>query len=247
MPLHDWTPLPAGLFHHFHQDWSIEIARVLNRERLPKGYSALVEQCAGPRDADLIAIESGRSTDPVAASIATADRPRTSIIRRAHREFYAAKANRIVIRHQLGRVVAVVEIVLPGNKDSRRSLKEFVDKTMEFLLGGVHVLVVDVFPPGPRDPQGIHKAIWDEIVEEDFVIPEGKDRILVSYEAGNERVAYVEPIGPGDDFPDMPLFLNDREHVSVPLERTYGTTWEASPEALRSAVESGSLPDGDGG
>ena len=27
MPIHDWTRLPGGLFHHFHQDWSIEIAR----------------------------------------------------------------------------------------------------------------------------------------------------------------------------------------------------------------------------
>jgi hypothetical protein len=25
--------------------------------------------------------------------------------------------------------------------------------------------VLDLFPPGPRDPQGIHKAIWDEIIE----------------------------------------------------------------------------------
>lgn len=35
MPLHDWTRVPSGLFHHFHQDWSIEITRALNRERLP--------------------------------------------------------------------------------------------------------------------------------------------------------------------------------------------------------------------
>ena len=37
MPIHDWTRLPGGLFHHFHQDWSIEIARELNRGRLPQG------------------------------------------------------------------------------------------------------------------------------------------------------------------------------------------------------------------
>ncbi len=36
MPIHDWTRVPAGLFHHFHQDWSIEIARTLNRGRLPR-------------------------------------------------------------------------------------------------------------------------------------------------------------------------------------------------------------------
>ena len=37
MPIHDWTRVPSGLIHHFHQDRSIEIACTLNRGRLPKG------------------------------------------------------------------------------------------------------------------------------------------------------------------------------------------------------------------
>lgn len=62
MPIHDWTRLPGGLFHHFHQDWSIEIARELNRGRLPRGLSALVEQRSGPREADVLTIESTRQS-----------------------------------------------------------------------------------------------------------------------------------------------------------------------------------------
>jgi hypothetical protein len=58
MPIHDWTRVPAGLFHHFHQDWSIEIARALNRGRLPRGVDALVEQQSGPSEADILAIQS---------------------------------------------------------------------------------------------------------------------------------------------------------------------------------------------
>ncbi|MGH7140286.1 MAG: hypothetical protein ACREHD_31495, partial [Pirellulales bacterium] len=57
MPIHDWTRVPAGLFHHFHQDWTIEIARALNRGRLPSGVAALVEQRLGPREGDVLAIE----------------------------------------------------------------------------------------------------------------------------------------------------------------------------------------------
>ena len=30
MPVHDWTRVDAGLFHHFHQDWTIELCRSLN-------------------------------------------------------------------------------------------------------------------------------------------------------------------------------------------------------------------------
>ena len=58
MPIHDWAKVPSGLFHHFHQDWLIEIARTLNHGRLPKGLTALVEQKTGPKEGDVLSIES---------------------------------------------------------------------------------------------------------------------------------------------------------------------------------------------
>jgi hypothetical protein len=249
MPLHDWTRIPAGLFHHFHQDWSIEIARELNRRRLPKGLSALVEQRSGPRESDVLTVESTRSPDRYGSDadggVAIAVPPTTRIVRRTTKEIYAGRANRIVVRHHLGRIVAVIEIVSPGNKDSRAALRDFVDKTIDFLRAGIHVLIVDLFPPTPRDPWGVHKAIWDEIEEEAFTFPMGKDRILVSYETGGLRAAYVEPVAVGDALPDMPLFLTDAGHILVPLESTYLAAWEASPEELRRAVELGLMPESD--
>jgi hypothetical protein len=173
------------------------------------------------------------------------ERPATKIVRRTAKEIYAGRANRIVVRHHLGRIVAVIEIVSPGNKDSRAALRDFIDKTIECLRAGIHVLIVDLFPPTPRDPYGLHKVIWDEIVEEDFTFPEGKDRILASYEAGLVRTAYVEPVAVGDALPDMPLFLATGCHILVPLEATYPATWDASPEEMRVAVETGVLPDPD--
>lgn len=249
MPIHDWTQVPAGLFHHFHQDWSIEIARTLNRGRLPKGLSALVEQRIGPRESDVLAIE--RKNGQAQASrgrdggVVTMDQPVTRIVRRSTKEIYSGRANRIVVKHHLGRIIAVIEIISPGNKDSRAALRDFVDKTIEFLRGGIHVLVVDLFPPTPRDPFGIHKAIWDEIEEEEFAFPAGKDRILASYETGGTRTAYVEPVGIGDVLPEMPLFLANDLHVKVPLEPTYQAAWDASPEELRMAVETGIMPEPD--
>jgi hypothetical protein len=250
MPLHDWTRIPAGLFHHFHQDWSIEIARELNRRRLPKGLSALVEQRSNPRESDVLTVESTRSPDrygPDAdGGVAIAVPPVTRIVRWTTKEIYAGRANRIVVRHHLGRIVAVIEILSPGTKDSRAALRDFVDKTIDFLRTGIHVLIVDLFPPTPRDPSGIHKAIWDEIEEEAFTFPEGKDRILVSYETGGLRAAYIEPVAVGDALPDMPLFLTDAGHILVPLESTYLAAWDASPEELRKAVERGLMPEPDG-
>jgi len=248
MPIHDWTRVPAGLFHHFHQDWCIEIARELNRGRLPKGLSALVEQRAGPRESDVLTLE--RRSPPGSGgrgngAVATVERPVTRIVRRTTKEIYSGRANRIVVKHHLGRIVAVIEILSPGNKDSRAALRDFVEKTMEFLSAGIHVLIVDLFPPSVRDPLGMHKVIWDEILEEEFAFPKGKDRILVSYEIGIERVAYVEPVGIGDELPDMPLCVARDVYVMVPLESTYRATWDASPEELRTAVETGVMPEPD--
>jgi hypothetical protein len=251
MPIHDWTRVPAGLFHHFHQDWSIEIARTLNRGILPQGLSALVEQRAGPREADVLAIEA-RSRPPVSVTapggtVATLEPPTTRIVRRTTKEIYSSRANRIIVTHHLGRIVAVIEILSPGNKDSRAALRDFVEKSIDFLRKGIHVLIVDLFPPTPRDPFGIHKVIWDEIEEEEFTFPPGKDRILVSYETGGVRTAYVEPVAVGDQLPDMPLFLTNDLHILVPLERTYQATWNASPEEMRLAVETGIMPELDAG
>jgi len=249
MPLHDWTRIPAGLFHHFHQDWSIEIARELNRGRLPQGLSALVEQRSGSREADVLTIEStrgARRTGPDrGGGAAVAEFAATRIVRRSSKEIYAGRANRIVVRHHLGRIVAVIEIISPGNKDSQAALWDFAEKTLDLLRAGIHVLIVDLFPPTPRDPCGIHKVLWDVIEEEDFTFPEGKDRILVSYETGAQRTAYIEPVAVGDELPDMPLFLTNSLHVKVPLESTYRATWAATPEEMRTAVELGVMPEPD--
>jgi hypothetical protein len=249
MPIHDWTRVPSGIFHDFHQTWAIYLKTALNAGRLPKGLSALVEQKSGPREVDVLTIESAKSIPEAAIEegkeLLVLDRPKTSIVRRTTRALFASRANRIVVRHHLGRIVAVLEILSPGNKDSRAALRDFVDKTVDFLRQGIHVLIVDLFPPSRRDPFGIHKAIWDEILEEDFAFPEGKDRLLVSYESGEERAAYVEPVGVGDVLQDMPLFLKSGTHVLVPLESTYQSAWASSSEDMRRAVETGLLPEPD--
>ena len=247
MPMHDWTRVPPGLFHHFHQSWSVGIVETLNAGRLPKGTVALVEQRVGPREPDILAIE-GRTLqsrlDEEAAGVAALG-PATQMVHRSDKEIYASRANRIVIRHNFGRIIAVIKIVSPGNKDTRAAFRDFVDKSVQFLREGIHILVVDLFPPTPRDPQGIHTAIWDEIGNEPFTFPPGKDRLLVSYETGDDRTAYIEPVTIGDRLGDMPLFLASGLHVPVPLESTYMATWEVSPEVFRVAVETGILPEPD--
>lgn len=247
MPIHDWTRVYAGLFHDFHQSWSIRIKDAMNGGLLPKGLTALVEQKAGTKEPDVLTVdafvEPRRAGDPYGGLLTVAP-PATRIVRKSSKEFYSDLANRIVVKHKLGRTVAVIEIVSPGNKDSKRAFKEFLDKSLEFIHAGVHLLVVDLFPPTKRDPFGVHRAIWDEFEDEDvlFEFPPGKDRILASYDAGREKAAYVEPIAVGDEMPDMPLFLFDGRHIKVPLEAAYQTTWAVFPRDLQVIVETGVMP-----
>ena len=241
MPIHDWTHVRAGLFHHFHQDWSIEIARALNRDALPSDFSALVEQHVGGPEPDVIAVEleSASQKTREGGTVATMEAPRTRLVRTISDEasHYAAKANRISIRHALGDVVAVIEIVSPGNKSSRGALRSLIEKSVELLRSGVHLLVVDLFPPSDRDPQGIHPLISDEFTAEEFELPAGTQLTFVSYHAADELTAYIEPVAVGDEVPDMPLFLTRKLHVTAPLAATYQATWEACPAAVRELVE----------
>jgi hypothetical protein len=248
MTLHDWSRIPAGLFHDFHQTWAIQIKLALNAGILPRGLSALVEQRSGPWESNVPAIESlacSRSQIADESGVATLEPPATRFVGRTSRQIYATRANRIVVKHRLGRTIAVIEIVSPGNKDSRAALRDFVEKIIDFLRVGVHVLVIDLFPPTPRDPIGIHKVIWDEIEESEFALPDGKDRILASYETGAVQAYYVEALSVGEILPEMPLFLGNDWQIPVPLESTYQATWNSSPEDFRLAVETGVMPEQD--
>jgi hypothetical protein len=97
--------------------------------------------------------------------------------------------------------------------------------------------VVDLFPPSPRDPQDIHKAIWDEIQEEPFELPPDKPLTVAAYSGGETLTAYVEPVAVGDPLPEAPIFLDPRRYVPAPLETTYQSTWSNCPDAVKEVVE----------
>jgi hypothetical protein len=239
MPIHDWTRVRSNRFHDFHQTWTIAIRNSLNDGLLPPGYFAMVEQRVGGPEPDVITLELNPSTGlaPAPGGLAVdVLPPKAKFVVRSESAAYAKKANRITIRHPDGDVVAILEIVSPGNKDSRHAIQAFARMT-ELLHAGVHLLVVDLFPPSRRDPQGIHKVIWDRLSDEPFTLPSDKPLTLAAYAAGTEMVAYVEPVGVGDVLPDMPIFLTADRYVPCPLEATYQTAWEQFPAPLKKPLE----------
>ena len=130
-----------------------------------------------------------------------------------------------------------MEIVSPGNKSSQHALQSFVEKAREFLEGGIHLLVLDLFPPTPRDPQGIHGAIWATLDPDNFRLPADEPLTLVAYEAAPVKRAFIEPTAVGQALPNMPLFLEVGGHVEVPLEATYQAAFADVPKRWRSVLE----------
>jgi hypothetical protein len=59
------------------------------------------------------------------SGVATLAPPVTRFAGRSPKQIYVTRANRIVVKHRLGRTIAVIEIVSPGNKDSRAALRDF--------------------------------------------------------------------------------------------------------------------------
>ena len=125
-----------------------------------------------------------------------------------------------------------------GIRRARMSFDPSSKRPSKLIAQGIHLLVIDLFPPTNRDPRGIHKAIWDEFVEEDFDLPVDQNLILAAYDAGPPVVAYVEPIAVGESLPDMPVFLKPDFYVPAPLEQSYRLTWdEFFPAAMKRLLE----------
>src|SRR5262249_42771423 len=187
MPAHDWTRVGAGIFHHFHHSWIEEIMRALNAGLLPPDYYALSEQVAGdfgpdvlalqidapangpPGDGDSFASGAAGGASPLAVAVAP---PKGRFVAQTEMDQYALKQSTLVVRHTSGdRIVALVEIVSPGNKASRYALRQFVEKAAAALFRGYHLLVLDLLPPGPRAPHGIHGAICAVIADASYHQP----------------------------------------------------------------------------
>ena len=175
---------------------------------------------------------------PIAEGVSCLARPKVGPIAETDMEFYRRKQSFVAVRHVSGdRVVAVVEVVSPGNKSTRHALQQFVRKVADFLDQGVHLLILDLLPPGRHDPQGIHSAIWDYIAGKEYSAPSDKPLTLAAYESDLVTRAYVETVAVGDTLPDMPLFLEPRGCIFVPLEASYEAAWDAVPRRWRDVIE----------
>ena len=163
-------------------------------------------------------------------------KPNASMVMIADEDRYVLKTNRVVVRHELGQVLAIIELVSPGNKNSTHAIRSIVEKLVQLLRQGINLLVIDPFPPSSRDPRGIHALIWNEITDQPFELPSDRQLTIVSYQAAPSKTAWVEPTSVGAMLPTMPLFLRNEIYVNLPLESSYQQTWDGLPIELKRMI-----------
>lgn len=238
MPVHDWSQVEAGVYHHFHNLWISRLSDALNGGLLPGEYYALVEQHAGQYVPDILTLHVSPAEPPLrkkstprlnGGSVLTITKSPPRVRQQLTATTYRRLRRTLAIRHTSGhRLVAVIEITSPANKDRPGAVAELVRKIVELLYHGVHVLLVDVFPRGRYDRPGLHEHIWAEV---DGTSPPSRSEpvTLASYVAAEPMRAYVERVKYGGVLPEMPVFLTAEHYVPVPLEETYEQAWVGVP------------------
>ena len=237
MPMHDWTKVDSYIFHHFHTCFIVALFKGVS-DRLPPSYYAMAEQSLDTMGPDILTLQSrpkhgdsGWSPDPFSSGPQTAVLPEMSVIGRVKMKKVGFNQKQVAIRHKSrDRLVAILEIVSPGNKSSRKEWKRFVSKATAALQNGVHVFIIDPFPPPNFYPRGTHDAIWQSVGGKRYVPPVDQPQTYASYESSDpiaqEFRCFVQPGRPGEALPEVPLFLEPERFINVPLEELYSEAME---------------------
>jgi hypothetical protein len=239
MPIHDWTRTSEAAYHSFQLDWVAKLSANLNRGLLPKPCYAMTETlelhpkatfCELPEPDDASVHRNWDVDLPNAAD----SPPRTTFRVSDERTQYACRI--VTIRDEFHQPIAAVLFLTQQDKQTSYRLDQITRFAVGAITRGVHLLIVDLFPPSKRDPQGIHKVIWDRIRGESFELPPDKRLTLAAYSAGTTLTGYIEPVTVGDTLPDMPIFLTADRYVRCPLEATYQASWDVFPKALKAPL-----------
>jgi hypothetical protein len=205
-----------------HIFWMTEIARAL-RADLPPGYRAVIG--ASP----LVAVGMAQVKPDVAVTNGTphpaSPAPAPPGLPEPDVEVAVAtlEEDACVQVERAGRLVAVVELISPRNKDWPAAREQYAARYLGYLRGGVHLLVVDVHrrPLEFSFPQLIAVGLGE-------VLPAPPAPSAVSYRVGAAAATggrllavWQHPLSIGAALPTVPLPLTLDDRVAIDLEGTY--------------------------
>jgi hypothetical protein len=227
MPLHDWTDRLG--WDGVDQSWNVELLRWI-KPRLPEGYRAYL----GTVPALTVGVPTQhpdvhvRSWLPTPGAEVTPEAPAAAVASAVEEPDEQVAV--IALEPQLAvqvtrdeRLVAVVELISPRNKDRPEARDAYRNRYVGYLLYGVHLLLVDVH----RRPLSFSFA--DALATAlGITQPACPAPVAVSYRVGDPAATgglllgiWRRPLVVGAALPAVPLALSSDLAIPVALEQTY--------------------------
>ena len=234
MPIldHFHPPLyPAHSWESFHMRWASVIADTLDRQ-LPRRFFAEVHTHLGTQvSADVAEFEQtaegqedGDGASGGAAVQTWAPPVATLVLPFVYPDDLEV---RVLDERDDARLVAVVELVSPRNKDRPDARRAFAAKCAAYLQRGIGVVVADVVTTRQAN---LHNEFID-VLRLDGAFRQGTDVSLAAlayrpaHKDGQDQIdAWLVPLQVGGTLPVLPLALRGAGSVPLDLEATYTET-----------------------
>jgi len=223
MPLHDWADLDN--WDGMHHLWMTEIFVLLRHTLLPPfrvfiGSSPQVA-VGGSQVKPDVAVTNGRPGD--------APLPAGTLREPDYEGAVATIEDDTAVQvERNGRLVAAIDLISPRIKDRPSARDQYAARYLNYLRGGVHLLLVDVHrrPVGFSFPQLIASAF-------DPQLPAPPAPCAVAYRVGAAAATggrmlavWREPVAIGQPLPSVSLPLTLDLAVPIDLEATYAVAAE---------------------
>jgi hypothetical protein len=236
MPLldHFHAPLDRRPWESFHAVWAVTLMEWLNR-LLPRRFIAEVHTHLGSRvEADVAEFE--RAPEPedeppngpglgaggTAVAVQPYAPPVTSMVLPA--VFPDDLEVQVRDERDDGRLVAVIELISPGNKDRDEARRAFAAKCAAYLQRGIGLIVADIVTSRQAN---LHDALIDLLnLGSQFHVPRETGVYAVAYRPARRNNTNQIDVWPvaltvGGALPILPLGLRSMRAVPVDLEATY--------------------------
>lgn len=235
MPLHDHFHAPRieeAPWEAFHSAWINTIVRHLNGSLLPRRYRAFPQIHLGPFvETDLATFERVSESQPdapaptnggAAACWSPPEALQTLDLELPAQDVFEVR----VVDEQAGkRLVAVIELVSPGNKDRPDQRQAFIAKSASYLQEQVSLIVVDVVTSRHAN---LHRDLLEMFAFFDSTL-ETSDLYAVAYR--NRKIGskwrldiWRAALTIGTPMPTLPLWLTPAFAVPIDLEQSYTET-----------------------
>jgi hypothetical protein len=231
MPLLDHFHPPLATRRHwesFHVNWAGALADLLNESLLPQGYFAEEHVHRGAAlEIDVATFDESSSASLAGGSIATlptkvwTPEAPAMVIPAAFPDSFEV----LVFESEGGaRLVAVIELVSPANKDRDAHRRAFAIKCASYLCQGISLIVVDIVTSRQAN---LHNEMMRLTGQENaFMLSADETLYAVAYrpvvrDQQEQIETWPTSLAIGEPLPTLPLFLNAELALPLDLEATY--------------------------